>query len=212
MTITKEERERMINGSEEGIYREPRFHRSGVISSLMGMLAGLGMLVLISALLTAGAILLNLEFDIVAANGDLQQLSVIALSVAALVILASTVVGGFVAGRTARHGGAGVGIGASLWLTVVLAGFAGLIIWLGDISNTFDGFDLADRLSGINTADLTTAAAITGGGLFVLALLGGLLGGRFGQTEGRAATETVVDLREMDDTSEAEVEDNRTSV
>jgi hypothetical protein len=220
MTITQQERERIINGSEETTPAEPRFHRSGVVSSLMGMLAGLGMLVLMSATLAAGGILLDLEFDLVATDGNLQELSAIAVSIAAVVLLASTLIGGFVAGRTARYGGMVVGLGASLWLTLVLAVFAGLTLWVGDVSNTFDGFNLADRLSGINAADLTMVAALTGAGLFLLAVLGGVLGGRFGHTEGRPPAETVVDLRDVEDTTVSEgeditvteVEDTRTSV
>jgi hypothetical protein len=212
MTITQEERERMINGSVEATPVEPRFPRSGIVSSLMGMLAALGLLVLMSAILTAGGFLLDLEFDLVATNGDLQELSAIALAITAVVILASTLVGGFVAGRMARHGGIGVGLGAALWLTLVIGIFAGLTLWVGEVSNTFDGFNLADRLSGINTADLTMVAALAGGGLFLLAILGGLLGGRFGQTDGRARAETVVDLRDVEDVRETEIEDTRTSV
>jgi hypothetical protein len=212
MTITQEERERMINGSVEATPIEPRFHRSGVVSSLMGMLAGLGMLVLVSAILTAGGILLDLEFDLVATDGNLQQLSAIAVAITAVVILASTLIGGFVAGRTARYGGMFVGLGASLWLILVLGIFAGLTLWVGDASNAFDGFNLADRLSGIDAADLTMVAALTGAGLFLLALLGGLSGGRFGQTEERPPVETVVDLRDVEETTETEIEDTRTSV
>lgn len=212
MTITQEERERIVKGSQGTTLEHPRFHRSGVVSSLMGMLAGLGMMVLTSAILTAGGILLDLEYDLVATDGNLQELSAIALSLAAVVILASTLVGGFVAGRMARYGGMGVGVAASLWLALVLGILAGLTLWVGEVSNTVDGLDLADRLSGINAADLTMVAALAGAGLFALALLGGILGGRFGQTEGRASTETVVDLREADDARESDVEDTPTSV
>jgi hypothetical protein len=212
MTITQEERERMLNGSDETTQSQPRSHRSGVVSSLMGMLAGLGMMVLMSAVLTAGGILLDLQFDLVATDGNLQEISAIAVAITAVIVLASTLMGGFVAGRTARYGGLVVGLGASLWLTLVLGIFAGLTLWVGDASNAFEGFDLADRLSGINAADLTMVAALTGAGLFLLALLGGLLGGRFGQTEGRAPAETVVDLRDEEDTAEGEIEETRNSV
>lgn len=212
MTITQQERERMIHRSNETPQRQPRFHRSAVVSSLMGMLAGLGMLFLISAVLTAAGILLELEFDLVASDVNLQVLSAIGVSIAAVVILASTLIGGFVAGRMARYGGMGVGLGASLWLTLVLGIVAGLTLWVGDASDIFDDFNLADRLSGINVADLTMVAALAGGGLFLLALLGGLLGGRFGQTETRAPADEVLDLRDMDETKESVVEDSQTSV
>lgn len=212
MTITQDERERMINGTDETAPAQPRFHRSGVVSSMMGMFAGLGMLIVMSVILTAGGILLGLEFDLLATDGNLQELSAIALSITAVVVLASTLIGGFVAGQMARYGGISVGLGASLWLALVLGIFVGLALWVGDVSNTFDGFDLADRLSNINASDLTMVAALAGGGLFLLALLGGLLGGRFGQTERRAPTETVVDLRDEDDAREPDIEDTRTSV
>lgn len=212
MTITREERQRIVNGSEETADSQQTFQRSGVASSLMGMLAGLGMLVLLSALLGAGAILLDLEYGLISTNGDLQELSVIGLTITALVILAATLVGGYVAGRIARYGGMVVGLASTLWLTLVFAIFAGLALWIAAVSERFDGFDLAGEISAFATAELTTAAAIAGGGLFVLALLGGLLGGRFGQTEQKHETETVVDLRDVDESAETEREDNRASL
>lgn len=213
MTITREERERIINGSEESTDPQPRPKRSGVAaSSLMGMLAGLGTLFLLSGLLSAGVILIDLEFDLAGIGADLQDLSVIGLSIAALVIIASTLVGGFVAGRIARWGGMGVGIASSLWLMLILAVFAGLALWIGTVSNALDGIDPAGQFSDISTADLTTAAAIAGGGLFVLALVSGLVGGRLGQTEEAPVTDTVVDLTEEPDAAEARAVDDRISV
>jgi len=212
MSITQEERDRMINGSVETTRAQPRFHRSGVASSLMGMLAGFGTFVLLSALLTAGAILLDLELDLLSTNGDLQQLSMIAITITAIILAASALAGGYVAGRLARHDGTLVGLGVGLWLTLVFAMFAGLGLWIGSVSDALDGVALADRLSAIDSADLTTRAAIVGGGLFVLTLLGGLLGGRFGQTEEKPAAETIVDLRPVEDTQDTEVEETHTSV
>lgn len=175
-----------------------------MLASLMGMLAGLGMLVLVFAILGAGAILLNLEFDLVRAEADIQEMSVLGIIIAAVVILASTLVGGFVAGRTARYGGLTTGIGSALWLALVLAIFGGLTLLLGSVSDTFNGFELADRLSRFTTPDLMTAAAITAAGLFLLGLLGGLFGGRLGETRDDEVEE-VVDVREVeDDREEAE--------
>lgn len=210
MTITREERERMVVGSEERAQLGTQ--GSNVASSLMGMLAGLGMFVLLSALVTAGTALLDVEFDLLSTNGDLQQLSMIAVTTMAIILTASAVVGGYVAGRIARYDGTLVGLGASLWLMLVFALFAGLALWIGSVSDALDPVELADPLSAIDTADLTNPAVIAGSGLLVVTLLGGLLGGRLGQTEAIAATETVVDLREVEDTEEAEVEDTRTSV
>jgi hypothetical protein len=212
MSISQEERERLISGPEETVEPQPRYERSPLLASLMGALAGLGMLLLISAGLTAGGLLLNLEVGFVIADAGVQELSGISLAIAAILILASTLIGGFVAGRIARWGGTAVGIGSSLWFALMVALITGLGIWVGDAAGALDGLDLADRFSGIATADLTTAAAIAGGGLFILALLGGLFGGRLGQTDGKRPTETVVDLRHLDEDREVTPEDSRTSV
>lgn len=214
MTISNEERQRIVNGSEEATAGDPRYHRSGVATSLMGMLAALGMLTFLSVVVGAGAVLLDIEFGLASAQADLQELSAIGLSITALVVLASALIGGLVAGRLARYGGMLMGLLTSLWLTLVLAIFAGLALWVGTVSEALDGFDLTGELSDIATAELTTAAAIAGGGLFLLGLLGGMLGGRIGQTEEKPATETVVDIRDVKEKEpeEAEVDDTRTSV
>lgn len=170
------------------------------------MLAGLGMLVLMTATLAAGAILLNLEYDIIRLNADVEQLSWVGLTIAVVVLVVSTFVGGFVAGRTARYGGMLIGLGSSLWLTLVLALFTGMTLGLAELADTFNGFDLADRLSRFDSTALRLAAAIAAGGLFVLMLLAGLLGGRLG--EPKVDTTTVVDVRDLESESpEAQTED-----
>lgn len=198
MTITRGKRDQYIDRSQESPGDRPSFHRSGVISSLMGMLTGLGMLTLMTAVLTTTVALLSLRFDLVATDDEIRGLSAISLAIAAVIVLASTVMGGFVAGRLARYGGIRVGIGASLWLMLVVGIFAGTTVWLGDTVGTLDGLDVAG-LAASTPVDVATAAAIAGGGLVALALLGGLLGGRFGQMSERGETGAVVDLRGADD-------------
>lgn len=200
MTIGEEKGQELGETPDRAIDSERRFQRSGVMASLFGMLAGLGMLVLLTAILTAGAILLELEFDLLSTGGDVQELSVIGLIIASVVVLISTFVGGFVAGRAARYGGMRVGLGSTLWLTLVLLIGTGVTLLLAEVSDAFEGFDLADRLSRFDTADLTIAGAIAAGGLFVLALLSGLIGGRLAATEKEAetlveTTEPVSDVR-----------------
>lgn len=187
----------MTSGPEEAPRPEPGADRSLIVASLMGMLAGLGMLVLTTAALTAGGLILNLELGLVI-TGDVQVGSIIGLAIAAIVIVASTLIGGFVAGRMARDRGFAAGIGSSICLTLVLAVFAALALWVAAASNALDGLDLADRLSDVTTTDLATAAGITGGGLFIIALLGGSLGGRLGETERKRPAEKIVDIQEME--------------
>lgn len=197
MTISEEERQRLLGEREEVTVTYPKYQRSGVMASLMGMLAGLGMLVFVSALLAAGAILMSLEFDLIRTATDVREMSIVGVVIAALVVLVSALVGGVVAGRVARWGGIVVGLMASLWLMIVLVMFAGLTLAVGAVSATFDGFGLADRLGMLDTTNLRTAAALTLAGLSAVALLGGLLGGRLGET-GDGEIRTVVDVRDPD--------------
>jgi hypothetical protein len=174
------------------------------------MLAGLGMLTLVSVLWAGSAILLGFEFDLVTAEGNLPLLSVIALSIEAILLLASAIVGGFVAGRLARYNGMLVGLGSSAWLTAVLAIGAGLALGVAAVTDVVDQLDLPARLSNIDTPGVATAAAITGGGLLVLTLLSGLFGGRLGQTETKPAGDTVVDLSDVDAPREADTRETET--
>lgn len=168
------------------------------------MLAGLGMLVLMTAALTAGGLVFNLELGLVI-TGDVRVGSIIGLAIAAIVIIASTLIGGFAAGRMARNRGFVAGIGSSLWLILVLVLFAAFGLWVASASNALDGLDLADRVSIVTTTDLATTAGIAGGGLFIIALLGGSLGGRLGETERLRSAERIVDIQEV----ESEAADTR---
>ncbi len=198
MTITREERRRLIHPPEvESGYPQYRFQRSPVLASLMGMLAALGMLTLITAVLTTAGWFVRFQYGVVVSEDGIQEVSLIGLSIAAIALVASTIIGGFVAGRIARYGGISVGIGSSIGVILVLAIFGGSATWLAGTSQAIDPNDLADSLAGVTTADLTTAAAIAAGGLLVLALLGGLLGGRFGATDEDYAAQRVVDLRDV---------------
>ncbi len=177
---------------------------SPIVASLIGMLAGLGMLVLMAAALTAGGLIFNLELGLVI-TGDVRVGSIIGLAIAAIVIIASTLIGGFAAGRMARNRGFVAGIGSSLWLMLVLVAFAAFGFWVASASNALDGFDLADSVSSVTTTDLATTGGIAVGGLFIIALLGGSLGGRLGETERKRFAERIVDIQEV----ESEAADTR---
>lgn len=197
MTITEKERRKLIGHIETSPVPSQRFQRSGVGASLLGMLAGLGALVLITATLAAGAILLDLRFDLTRADGTVRELSATGLVIAIVVTLLAAFVGGFVAGRTARYGGMAVGAGASLWLTLVLLSFTALTLGIGAVSDRFDGFGLADRLSRFDAPGLQVAGLIAAGGLFLLVVLMGLFGGRVGEDKVETSTR-VVDISDLD--------------
>lgn len=200
IATSQEERRRRTSGSKEVRGSESDADGSPIVASLIGMLAGLGMLVLMTAALTAGGLVFNLELGLVI-TGDVRVGSIIGLAIAAIVIIASTLIGGFAAGRMARNRGFVAGIGSSLWLILVLVLFAAFGLWVASASNALDGFDLADRVSIVTTTDLATTAGIAGGGLFIIALLGGSLGGRLGETERLRSAERIVDIQEVESES-----------
>ena len=112
--------ERRIGGSVDLSTVYERFGKADLLASLVGMLAGLGTLVLLSALIAAGAGGIDYQLNILNDQGSLDEASVIGLVVAALVVFASLIVGGFAAGRMARYNGGMNGLGAGLWLILSL--------------------------------------------------------------------------------------------
>lgn len=195
LATSQEERRRRTSRPKE--VSGPEADGSPIVASLIGMLAGLGMLVLMTAALTAGGLIFNLELGLVI-TGDVRVGSIIGLAIAAIVIIASTLIGGFAAGRMARNRGFVAGIGSSFWLMLVLVAFAAFALWVASASNALDGFDLADSVSSVTTTDLATTGGIAVGGLFIIALLGGSLGGRLGETERLRSAERIVDIQEVE--------------
>ncbi|HXV71243.1 MAG TPA: hypothetical protein VEB69_07540 [Acidimicrobiia bacterium] len=195
-TITDEQRQRLINAPPTDdvatqehpvvVYRQPR---SGVLASLIGMLAALGVLTILAVVTASIALVSGADLDLV--GTDTARLAV-ALAVIGVIILVSTLVGGFVAGRVARYRGMATGLGSSLWLLVVLAVFAGLALLVNEFSPFFEGFDVAQRVAALENSDLALTGAIAAGGLLLLGLGMGLLGGRLGETERSVGAHEVV--------------------
>lgn len=186
--ISEEERQRLIHGDDteeveiHSLPEAPRRHpRSGVTASLIGMLAALGMFTILGAVTASVAQISGVALDL--DGGGTQEDIVVALASTAVMVLISTFVGGFVAGRVARYRGMTAGLGSSLWLIVVLAALVGLALLANEFSPFVDGFDLTASLATLDGADIEPAVAIAGGGLLLLGLGMGLLGGRLGETE-----------------------------
>jgi hypothetical protein len=201
MTITNQRR---IGGSDQLTVSYERYERSGLLASLMGMFAGLGTIVFLSALLAAGVAIFDFRLDIINDVSGFDETSILSLVVAAVIVFASLVVGGYAAGRIARYNGGISGMGAGLWLVFLGAIFAVLGAWVGASTDAFDRFDLPDRLAQVDATNLTAAAVIASAVLVVAALLGGYMGGRIGET-------LVAVTRKDEDTSEVEDVDEDTS-
>lgn len=174
--------ERRIGGAEDLSSVYERFGNADLLASLVGMLAGLGTLVLLSALIAAGAGGIDYQLNLLDEEGALDEASVIGLVVAALVVFASFIVGGFAAGRMARYNGGMNGLGAGLWLILLVAIFAALGAWVGPEYNAFNRVDLPNWFAQVDVDDLTVMAAVASAVLIVVTLLGGYIGGRVGET------------------------------
>jgi uncharacterized membrane protein len=171
-----------IAGSQDLSSVYERFGKPDILASLVGMLAGLGTLIFLSALIAAGAGGIDYQLNILNDEGALDEASVIGLIVAALIVFASFIVGGFAAGRMARYNGGMNGLGAGLWMVLLVAIFAALGAWVGAEYNAFNRVDLPNWFAQVDVDDLTAMAAVASAVLVVVTLLGGYIGGRLGET------------------------------
>jgi len=174
--------ERRIGGSEDISEVYERYGKPDFLASVVGMFAGLGTLVFLGALIAAGAGGIDYQLNMLNDQGDLDEASVVGLIVAAVVVFASFLVGGFAAGRMARYQGGMNGFGAGLWMILLVAIFAALGAWVGTEYNAFNQLDLPNWFAQVDVDDLTTMAIVASLVLVAATLAGGYVGGRLGET------------------------------
>jgi hypothetical protein len=174
--------ERRIGGSEDVSEVYERFGKADLVASLVGMFAGLGVLVFLGALLAAGADSIDFQLNLINEEGGLDEASILGLVVAAVVVFISFLVGGYAAGRMARYSGGLNGLGAGLWLILLVAVFAALGAWVGAEYNAFSQLGLPNWFSQIDTDELTTMAVVATVVMVAATLAGGYIGGRIGET------------------------------
>ena len=185
--------ERRVGGSEDLSSVYERYGKADFLASIVGMLAGLGTLVFLSALILAGSNSIDYQLNIINLEGDLDEASVLGLIVAAIVVFASFVVGGFAAGRMARYDGGMNGLGAGLWLILLVAVFAALGAWVGAEYNAFNQLDLPNWFAQLDVDELTAMAIAASAVLVVATLAGGYLGGRLGELYHTKVDAAIVD-------------------
>ena len=179
MTNTRS-RARRIRGAEDLSSVRDRFGGGDWLASFVGMLAGLGTLVFLSALFAAGAASIDYQLNLITLEGQLDEASIVGLIVAAIVVFVSFIVGGFAAGRMARYDGGMNGLGAGLWLILLVAIFGALGAWVGAEYNAFNREGLPNWVAQLDVDELTTEAIVASIVLIAATLVGGYLGGRLG--------------------------------
>lgn len=158
-----------------------------VPATIAGALAALGTLVLLSSLVGAAVGTIGYQTDV-----ENQDLSIGGLVAGLVVLLLACLVGGWVAGRIARHKGGLHGLVSVLWLVLLAAALAALAAVAGD------EYDVTERvgLPSWFSSDALGAVAIGTGLLaLALALLGGWLGGRLGERKEHQSGVAVVQTR-----------------
>jgi uncharacterized membrane protein len=81
-----------------------------------------------------------------------------------------------------RYNGGINGLGAGLWLILLVAVFAALGAWVGTEYNAFNQLDLPNWFAQVDVDELTAMAAVASAVLVLATLAGGYVGGRLGET------------------------------
>ena len=172
-----------------------RFGGLDVPSSLVGMLAALAALLLLSGIASAaiGTIAYN-----TGVQGNQEELSLGALIAAGVVVFVSFLIGGWAAARMARYSGVLNGAMVAVWFLVLMALLAGIGAIAGETYNLFDNLRVAEAsLPNWFSGDVVTTGAIVSAIAFVLLLFGGaILGGLWGERLHRRADAVVASVRE----------------
>lgn len=158
-----------------------------VPATLGGALAALGAFLLLSSLV--GAVVGTIGYQSGVEDSDL---SIGGLIAGLVVLFVACLIGGWVAGRLARHRGGLHGLLAVLWVVVLAAVLAALAALVGD---TFDVTDQIDLPSWFSGDALAVSAIVTGVVALLLMLLGGWLGGRLGERRARHESVSLVETR-----------------
>jgi uncharacterized membrane protein len=163
-----------------------RFGGIDVPASLVGMLTALSTTLILAGLVGAaiGAVGYQTGLD----QQDANDISTWSLLGGAAVLFVAYVIGGWAAGRIARYDGARNGLAAGIWTLILGAILAGLGAWVDSEYDVLRNVDLPQWFQ----SDAFTTAAIVSGVVAVAAMLvGGALGGMWGERYHRRADRTI---------------------
>ena len=167
-----------------------RFGGIDIPATLVGMLTALALLVLLGGLIGAaiGAIGYQTGLD-----DNVEELSIASLAGGVVTLFIAFLIGGWAAARIARYDGARNGLMTGVWTVLLAAVLSGLAAWLGDKYDVLARVDLPQWFS----REALTAGGIVSAAVAIAAmLLGGLLGGIWGERFHQRADETIARTRQ----------------
>ena len=166
-----------------------RFGGIDVPASLVGMLTALAFLILFSGLVGAAIGAIGYQTGL---SGDDEELSLASLIGGLVALVLAYLLGGWTAGRIARYDGPLNGAMTGVWTLVLAAVLAALGAWVGSEYDVLRNVDLPQWFS----RDAFTAGAIVSGVVAIVAMLiGGALGGAWGERFHRRADATIAATR-----------------
>jgi heme A synthase len=169
-----------------------RFGGLDIPASLAGMLVAIALTVLLAGII--GAIVGAIGFQ--RGAEDAEELSIGAFIGGLVALFLAFLIGGWAAGRMARYSGGLNGIMTAVWFLILAGILAALGAW---IETEYDVFQRAD-LPRWFSSDARTIGAIISGILAIgVMLLGGWLGGKWGERYHRRPDAAIAAAHERGD-------------
>jgi hypothetical protein len=177
-----------------------RFGGIDIPATLVGMLTALALLVLLGGLIGAAIGVIGYQVGLDDVEDDLSSASLIG---GLVTIFVAFLVGGWAAARIARYDGVRNGLMTGIWALILAALVSALAAWLGSEYDVLGNVDLPQWFS---RDALTLGAIVSGLAAVVAMLLGGLLGGLWGERYHRRADDAIAATRRGGILREREVE------
>ena len=162
-----------------------RFGGLDIPATLVGMLTALALLVLLGGLIGAAIGAIGYQRGL---ENAVEELSIASLVGGIVTLFVSFVIGGWAAARIARYDGARNGLMTGIWTILLAAVLSALAAWLGAEYDVLRNVELPQWFS---TDALTTAGIVSAVVAIAAMLLGGLVGGLWGERYHRRADATI---------------------
>ena len=166
-----------------------RFGGIDIPATLVGMLTALALLVLLGGLIGAAIGAIGYQTGL---ENTADDLSIASLIGGLVTLFVAFLIGGWAAARIARYDGARNGLMTAVWAIVLAAVLSALAALLGDKYDVMRNVDLPQWFS---TDALTIAGIISALVAIATMVVGGLLGGIWGERYHRRADATVASTR-----------------